>query len=444
MDVRTIGSLRPSVLADLKSLIRIPSVAFEGFPAGPLVEAADATAGLLRDAGVADARTLELPDGHPPAVFGSIPAPAGAPTVLLYAHYDVQPEGDPEAWEHPPFEPVEKEGRLYGRGAADDKGGIAAHLWALRAWDGHPPVGVKVVIEGEEETGDSALDQIIPSHPDVYRADAILVCDMGNREVGRPALTVSLRGVTSVVIEVRSLAGQVHSGYFGGPAPDALMALVRMLASLQDLKGNVAIEGLDVRDWDGDGPDEQAYRRLAGVLPGAQLVGDGTVGSRLWSKPSVNVIGLDAPPVYGARNVLIDIARATVSLRVPPWQDVPRAQALLVEHLKAAAPWGVEVAIETRETGPGIRVASDGPAYTAMRTALSEAFDGEPVGLQGSGASIPLVRTLADTFPEAEILMYGLEEPASNVHSPNESVHLGELERIALAEARFMRLLAGG
>ncbi len=433
--------LRPSVLSDLEGLIRIPSIAFEGYPPEPLLRAAQATVDLCRDAGVEDARTLELPDPHPPAVFGSIPAPDGAPTVLLYAHYDVQPEGDVNAWDTPPFEPSVRDGRMYGRGSADDKGGIAAHLWALRAFEGRPPVGVQIVIEGEEETGDSALDAVIPANPTMFEADAILVCDMGNREVGQPSLTVSLRGVTSVTVEVRTLSGQVHSGYFGGPAPDALMALMRVLSSLHDDRGNVAVRGLVSSPWVGAEPDEETYRRLAGVLPGVELLGDASVGSRLWSRPSVNVIGLDAPPVHGSRNVIVDVARANVSLRVPPGQDVGEAQDLLTRHLREAAPWGVEISVQPRERGPGISVATDGPAYAAMREAMSRAFGGREVGLQGSGASIPLVRTFADTFPKAEILMYGMEEPSSNVHSPNESVDLQELERMATAEADFMRAL---
>lgn len=439
-----LAELRPSILSDLQNLIRIPSIAFEGYPTEPLLQAAQATVDLFRGAGVRDARLLELSEGHPPAVVGSIPAPEGAPTVLLYAHYDVQPEGDLEGWLTPPFEPAVREGRLYGRGAADDKGGIAAHMWALRALGDGPPVGVKVVIEGEEETGESALDQVIPADPEMFAADAILVCDMGNREVGHPSLTVSLRGVTSVTVEVRTLEGQVHSGYFGGPAPDALVALMRILSSLHDDRGNVAIAGLASGDWGGTEPDEEAYRRLAGVLPAVQLVGDGSLGSRLWSKPSVSVIGLDAPPVHGSRNVLIDMARANVSLRVPPEQDVAQAQELLVKHLHRVAPWGVEVSVRARETGPGISVGTDGPAYEAMRRAMSAAFGDREVGLQGSGASIPLVRTLADTFPDAEIVMYGLEEPSSNVHSPNESVDLRELESIATAEANFILAFGGG
>jgi cysteinylglycine-S-conjugate dipeptidase len=438
----TIAQMMPQVREDLARLVSIPSIFFEGFPPEPVLSAAEATRDLLRSVGVADARLVDLPAGHPPAVVGSVPGPEGAPTVLLYAHYDVQPVGDEAAWVTPAFEPVERDGRLYGRGSADDKGGIVVHAAALRAFDGRPPVGVKIVIEGEEETGASALDDFIPAHPDLFSAQAILVADMGNEEVGTPTLTTSLRGITSVVVEVRTLQGEIHSGLFGGPAPDALMALIRMLATLHDDDGGCAVAGLASSEWEGADQAESEFRRLAGVVDGVDLTGSGTVGSRLWSKSAVNVIGIDAPAIHGSRNVLIDVARARVSLRVPPGQDARRAQALLAQHLEAVAPGHVQVAITLMETGPGIRVSSHGPAHAAMRRAMASAFGREP-GEKGSGGSIPLIDVLARTFPAAEILMFGVEEPRTNIHAPNESVDLQELERVVLAESLMLAGLGG-
>ena len=438
----TVAAMMPQVRADLERLVRIPSISSEGFPGEPVVAAAEATRDLLASVGMDDARLIDLPAGHPPAVVASLPAPEGAPTVLMYAHYDVQPIGDAVAWVTPAFEPAEREGRLFGRGSADDKAGVVAHAAAVRAFGGRPPVGVKIVVEGEEETGASALDEFVPAHPDLFSADAIVVADMGNVEVGIPTLTTSLRGVTSVVVEVRTLRNEIHSGLFGGPAPDALMALIRMLDTLQDADGGCAVRGLASSDWTGLDQSEDEFRRLAGVQDGVALAGSGTVGSRLWARPSVNVIGIDAPPVHGSRNILVDVARARVSLRVPPGQDPREAQRLLTAHLEAQTPPRARATITPMETGPGIRVASDGPVYAVMRGAMAAAF-GREVGEMGSGGSIPLIEAFARTFPHAEIVMFGAEEPRSNIHAPNESVDLEELEKIVLAEALLLAGLGG-
>lgn len=438
----TVTAMMPEVRADLERLIRIPSVSFEGFPPDPVLVAAEATRHLLASVGVADARLVDLPADHPPAVVGSVPGPEGAPTVLLYAHYDVQPAGDEGGWTSPPFEPVERDGRLYGRGSADDKAGVVAHAAALRAFGGRPPVGVKLVIEGEEETGGSALDEVVPANPDLFSADAILVADMGNEELGRSTLTTSLRGVTSLTVEVRTLEMEIHSGAFGGPAPDALMALIRMLATLQNADGSCAVAGLASSEWEGADQPEDVFRRLAYVLDGVTLTGSGAVGSRLWSKPSINVLGIDAPRVDGSRNILVDVARARISLRVPPEQDPREAQRLLMTHLESVAPWGARVTLTPMETGPGIRVRSDGPAFAVMRRAMGAAFGSEP-DEQGSGGSIPLIDVFLRTFPAAEILMFGAEEPLANIHAPNESVDLGELEGTVLAETLFLAWFAG-
>jgi acetylornithine deacetylase/succinyl-diaminopimelate desuccinylase-like protein len=435
-----VAELMPEARSDLERLVRIPSIAFEGFPPEPVLEAAEATRDLLASAGFTDASVQQVADGRPPAVIGSIPATDGGPTVLLYAHYDVQPAGDETAWSSPPFEPVERDGRLIGRGAADDKSGVVAHAAAVRAFEGRPPVGVRIVVEGEEETGGSSLEQFVPVHRDLFAADAMLIGDMGNVRLGEPTLTTALRGLAAVVVEVRTLEGQVHSGQFGGPAPDALVALVRTLATLHDDEGNVAVRGVASGDWSGADITLEEFRRMAGVRDGVDLIGSGSVGSRLWSRPSANVIGLDAPPIHGSRNVLIDSARAKVSLRLPPEVEPSEAQAALAAHLEAAAPWHVECTVAPAETGPGVRVASDGPAYASMRVAMREAFGREPVEM-GSGGSIPLIRTLARTYPGAEIMMLGAEEPLANIHAPNESVDLGEIERVIVAEALLLAAL---
>ncbi len=428
-----VRGLMPQALDDLERLVRIPSVAFDGFPAAPVREAAELTAALLEEAGAAS-RLLEMPVGAP-CVYGEVPGPAGAPAILLYAHYDVQPAGDEAEWDTPPFEPIRVDGRLYGRGASDDKSGIVSHLAALRAFDGAPPVSIKVVVEGEEETGSSNLEPFVPEHPDLFSADVVVVADMGNRTLGVPALVTSLRGMAVMTVEVQTLEREVHSGYFGGPAPDAFVALTRMLASLHDDEGNVTVDGLASGRWEGAEIDEEAFRENAGVLDGVGLVASGGVGERLWSGPSINVIGIDAPPVEGARNVLLHRVRARLAVRVPPGEDPVRGEWLVVEHLRRSAPWNAKVRIDAGNVGAGFTASTGGPGFVAAKTAMREAYGGVEPELIGSGASIPLLDVLHRAAPAAEFVLWGTEEPRANVHAPNESVDVAELERIATAEA---------
>ncbi|MCS6803139.1 MAG: M20/M25/M40 family metallo-hydrolase [Chloroflexota bacterium] len=431
-----IRAAMPAARADLERLIRIPSVAFPGFPSEPVRAAADATREILAAAGYQGARLIEIPGGQP-AVYAEIPPPPGAPTVLLYAHYDVQPAGDwPEA-----FTPVERDGRLRGRGAADDKAGIIMHALAARAYDGRPPVGIKVIVEGEEETGASRLEATLSDYRDLLRADAIVVADAGNWKLGVPTLTTTLRGVVKAVVEVRALEKAVHSGLFGGPAPDALIALVKMLSALYDDEGNTVLPGLAREPWEGLDYPEEEFRRQAGVLPGVALAGSGTLSEQLWTSPSAAIIGLDAPRVEGAGNALVPAARAAIALRIPPRQDPQEAFHLLAQHLRAVAPWQVQVDIRCEGVGAGFAVDTAAPAFAAARRALERAY-GQPAVLMGSGGSIPLIPALAAAFPGAAIVLWGVEDPEAGIHGPNEGVDLAELERMALAEALFLEELA--
>ncbi len=434
-----VASMMPQVRKDLERLVGIPSVSLPGFPPEPLPETAAAVADLLRTVGFENARVVEVPEGYP-AVYGEIPGPPGAPTVLLYAHYDVQPPGPDEEWDSPPFEPTVRDGRMYGRGAADDKSGVAMHAAAVRAFGGKPPVEGKIIIEGEEETA-SHLDDAVLENPEPYGADVIVIGDVGNWKVGEPTLTTSLRGLAVCAVEVRTLKGPVHSGMFGGPAPDALMVLIRLLSNLLDENGNTAVEGLSHGSWDGLAYPEEEYRESAGLLPGVPLIGDGTVSDRLWARPSVTVIGLDAPAVEGAPNALIPEARATVSMRVPPGQDCQQARSLLAAHLRASAPWGVKVDVKEGQAGPAFAAETGGNGYTAARRAMREVYNKETV-LMGQGGSIPLVSNLALAAPQAEIILWGAEDPAAAIHSSNESVDLAELERCILTEALFLQYLS--
>ena len=319
----TVRGLMPQLTSDLRELIAIPSVSVPGYPESThaaLSQAEQMVTRMLREAGCDRVETVDLPDTAP-VVFGEIPAPEGAPTVLLYSHYDVVPAGDESLWETPPFEPIERDGAMYGRGAADTKSNIMAIIGALRAWDGRPPVGVKVVIEGQEEVGGGAFTTYPQQDPDRFASDVMLIADLGNVRPGSPTLTVALRGMANVVVEVRTLASAKHSGMYGGAAPDALLALMRALASLHDDRGDVAVAGLRRNEWTGGGPDEEEFRELAEVAEGSPLMGTGSLGSRVWSGPAITVIGVDVPSVDNALNAVSPYARAKLNVRVHPEQD---------------------------------------------------------------------------------------------------------------------------
>jgi len=314
------------------------------------------------------------------------------------------------------------------------------HAAAIRAFGGKLPVGIKIVIEGEEEAS-SHLDDAVLENPKPFQADLIVVGDIGNWKVGEPTLTTTLRGLAVCTVEVKTLRNPVHSGMFGGPAPDALMVLIRLLAGLLDENGNTAVEGIVSSPWEGLDYPEDIYRETAGLLPATPLIGDGTVSDRLWARPSVTVIGLDAPAVEGAANALIPAARAVVSMRVPPGQDSEQARALLAAHLRASAPWGIEVDVSEGQAGPGFSTHTDGPGYAAAKRAMRDVYGKESV-LMGQGGSIPLISNLATIAPQAEIILWGAEDTAAAIHSPNESVDLAELERCILAEALLMQYLS--
>ncbi len=427
------------IRADLESLVRIPSISAPGFDSHQVRRSAEAVRELLEDEGLADVQLLEL-DGAHPAVFGEIPAPPGAPTILLYAHHDVQPPGPEELWESPPFEPTERHGRLYGRGTSDDKAGIALHLGAIRAHGGRPPVGVKVFIEGEEEIGSRHLGDFLSAYQEQLTADAIVIADSANWRVGEPALTVSLRGLVDCVVEVRTLAAAVHSGSFGGPVPDALTTMCRLLATLHDDRGAVAVTGLVSG---GTTPIDLAAEELlgqVGAVDGLRLIGTGAITERMWRQPAISVLAIDAPPVAHAINALVPAARAKVSLRLAPGDDPTRAMEALRTHLETHAPWGAQVSVTPGSEGAAVDLATNGAAYDAFRQAFSVAWGREPLEI-GQGGSIPFVAAFADMFPEAAMLLTGVGDPTSAAHGPNESQDLDELRRGTIAEAIALRLL---
>jgi acetylornithine deacetylase/succinyl-diaminopimelate desuccinylase-like protein len=432
----------PSVRRDLEDLVRIESVWADPDRRDEVHRSAKAVADLLSQAGFADVRIVS--EGGAPAVIASHPPPPGAPTVLLYAHHDVQPEGDRSQWVSPPFEPTERDGRLYGRGSADDKAGIATHLAAFRAHEGKPPVGVTVFVEGEEESGSPSLGRLLAAHRDALAADVIVIADSDNWSTEIPALTVSLRGLVDCVVEVATLDHGLHSGIWGGVVPDALSVLVRLLASLHDDDGNVAVAGLHETNVAGlNYPEYPAGRARAdsGVLDGVSEIGSGSVPERLWAKPAITVIGIDTTSVAAASNTLIPRARAKISMRVAPGGDAEAHLDALTAHLQRHAPWGAHVSVTRGEKGEPYAIDASGGVYDAARAAFRQAWDTDPIDM-GMGGSIPFIAEFAAAFPRAKILVTGVEDPATQAHSINESLHLGVLERAAVAEALLLANLA--
>ncbi|MFF0383417.1 dipeptidase [Streptomyces sp. NPDC004286] len=437
----TVASLMPRAKAELTELIAFKSVAdFGQFPRSESEGAANWIVDALTAEGFTDVALLDTPDGTQ-SVYGYLPGPEGAKTVLLYAHYDVQPPLDEAAWATPPFELTERDGRWYGRGAADCKGGLIMHLLALRALkaNGGVPVHVKVIAEGSEEQGTGGLERYAEAHPELLTADTVVIGDTGNFRVGLPTATTTLRGMTMLRVQVDTLAGNLHSGQFGGAAPDALAALIRVLDSLRAEDGSTTVDGLttDAR-WDGLEYGEEQFRADAKVLDGVELIGDGSIADRLWARPAVTVIGIDCPPVVGATPSVQASARAQISLRVPPGVDAAEATKLLTTHLEARTPWGARVSVEQVGQGQPFRADTTSPAYQAMADAMAVAYPGETMRYAGQGGSIPLCNTLASLYPEAEILLIGLSEPEAQIHAPNESVSPEELERLSVAEALFL------
>jgi acetylornithine deacetylase/succinyl-diaminopimelate desuccinylase-like protein len=433
----------PRARADLDALVRIPGVSSPAFDPSQTTRSAHAVADLL--GGVlpeVQVLTATRADGleSRPAVVGRRPAPPGAPTVLLYAHHDVQPPGAREDWDTEPFEPVECAGRLYGRGTADDKAGIVAHVAALRALGDDVPVGVTVFVEGEEEVGSPTFVDFLLAHRDLLTADVVVLADSVNWKVGVPAFTTSLRGLVDCEVEVAVLDHAVHSGMYGGPILDAPTLLARLIATLHDDAGDVAVAGLHTAADPEVDYDEADLRTDASVLPGVRLAGTGPLTARLWTKPALSVIGIDATSVAESTNTIAPTARAKLSLRIAPGQEPAVAMAALCDHLMGHAPFGARVIVTDGELGRPWAGAADSPAAKVAHEAYRDAWGAQPVDA-GLGGSIPLVADLLEVFGDITVLVTGVEDPDSRAHSANESVHLAELEKAVLAEALLLSRL---
>ncbi len=431
----TVASLMPRAKQELTELVAFQSVAdWAQFPRSESEGAANWVADALRAEGFRDVALLDTPDGTQ-SVYGFLPGPEGAPTVLLYAHYDVQPPLDDDAWISPAFELTERDGRWYGRGAADCKGGFIMHLLALRALkaNGGVPVSVKVIVEGSEEQGTGGLQQYAEAHPELLAADTIVIGDAGNFRLGLPTVTATLRGMCLLKVKIDTLGGNLHSGMFGGVAPDALAALIRLLDSLRAADGSTTVDGLaSDAVWEGLQYPEEDFRSDAKVLDGVELIGEGTIADRLWARPAVT------PPVVGATPSVHASASALISLRVPPGVDTAEAIKLLEAHLVAHTPWKARIGVEVVGQGQPFQADTTSPAYASMAAALEVAYPGQEMQVSGMGGSIPLCNTLTSLYPEAEMLLIGLSEPEAQIHAVNESVSPEELERLSVAEAHFL------
>lgn len=441
-----------ATVEQLKALVAIPGIAWPSFDPAPLNASADAVAELVRGSGFEDVRILrcDKEDGTPggPAVVARRPAAAGKPTILLYAHHDVQPTGDLGLWETEPFTAVERDGRLYGRGAADDKAGILAHVAAYsavtRVLGEELGLGVTFFFEGEEEAGSPTFRSFLETHQELLRSDVIVVADSSNWKVGIPALTTSLRGLVDGTIEVKVLDHAVHSGMFGGPVLDAPTLLARLIATLHDDEGSVAIEGLVSRDDAEVDLTEEEYRKDASVLDGVKLAGTGSIASRMWTKPALSIIGFDAPAVDVASNTLLPRARAKFSLRLAPGQDPAEAMEAVRRHVESHAPFGAEVVFTPGESGNAFLTDTSSTAATMAMWALGEAW-GVPAVETGIGGSIPFIADLTELYPDVQILVTGVEDPDSRAHSANESLHLDDFRNAIVAEAFLLaRLNAEG
>jgi acetylornithine deacetylase/succinyl-diaminopimelate desuccinylase-like protein len=436
------------LLGELIELAKIPGIAWDAFDPLDLERSASAVANLLKDLDVFEFVEIRKSHEHgkpgAPAVVARRAAKNGKPQILLYAHHDVQPPGDEQVWQTKPFEPTLKEGRLYGRGAADDKAGIVTHIAAIRALKqiagADFDLGITLFIEGEEEAGSPTFRNFLEENAQDLQADVIIVADSGNWTVEVPALTTTLRGLVSQVIEVSTLDHALHSGMYGGAVPDAMMATIRLLASLHDEHGNVAISGLKQGKADELPYSEDQLRIDAGMLENTEQIGTGSILDRIWTKPALTVIGIDGQSVAMSSNTMLPSVRAKISLRIAPGEQPEQALQLLRAHLEAHLPFGATLNYGEIELGKPFSGLSEGWAKPAAEQALSAGFGLDSVNI-GIGGSIPFIADLTEVFPEAQILVTGVEDPDSRAHSPNESVELEMLKKAMVSEA--LLLIAG-
>ena len=441
----------PAAIETLKDLVRIPSVSWDGFDETNVQRSAEFVADRVRELGLFDEVVIVREQqaststyGQPAVLARREPKP-GFPTVLLYAHHDVQPPGDSALWESAPFEPEVRDGRLYGRGAADDKAGVLVHLTALetvaRVLEDDLNIGLALFIEGEEEFGSRSFTTILDTHTRLLKADIIIVADSDNRTVDIPSLTVSLRGNVAFPVTVTTLAHASHSGMLGGAVPDAMMAAMTLVSRLYNEDGSIAVSGL--KSYASSVPEFSRDELVhdSGLLDGVDDIGRGPILSRIWFQPAISVTGIDAPTVQNASNTLVPTVTLKISVRVAPGQSAREAWEAIRAHLESTAPWGAHLEFGEPDLGNGFLVDTSGSAVALELDALRDAWGGADPVLAGVGGSIPFIADLVTRFPEAQILVTGVEDPASKAHSPNESLSLAVFERAIVAETLFLTRL---
>ncbi len=437
-------------LEDLKTLVRIPSVSFVPFPPAEVKRCAEAVAKLLKKTGLENVQILEVAGAHPYVYGESLKAP-GKPTLLLYAHHDVQPPGREELWQTPSFEPVLKPGpggdRLYGRGTADDKAGIIVHTAAVSSYLetlGKLPVNVKVIIEGEEEIGSGHLLQFLTQYRKLLDADILVLTDTGNLASGVPALTVALRGMVGIGVEVRALTKSLHSGMWGGPIPDPVLGLTKALSQLVDASGRIAIPGVldQVRPLTSEEEvelkklpfDETEFRKESGMLSHSELLKEGsTVFGQLWRLSSLTVNAIEASSRKQAGNIINDLAWAKVTIRLVPDMDPKKVMGQLQEFIRSKVPWGLQVSFTEEACAGPWSTEPVGPAFEAAVAAMKKGYGVAPYMI-GCGGSIPFVEPFAKALKGAPALLIGVEDPHTNAHGENESVLVSDLYKSCLSQ----------
>ncbi|MCD6025099.1 MAG: dapE4 [Fibrobacteria bacterium] len=451
---------RAGHLEALKSLARIPSVSFPGYDAANVRRSAEATADWFRRAGLDTVEIWELP-GTFPCVYAEWLNAPGAPTVLLYAHHDVQPPMREELWHSPPFEPTEQgEGearRLYGRGTADDKAGIAVHAASIAAWlktAGALPVNVKILIEGEEEIGSPGLTAYLTHYKDRLACDTMVLTDCANYDVGVPSLTTSLRGLVTLEVTVSALKSPLHSGMWGGPIPDPVAGLCKILATLTDERGRAVVPGLleqvtpptaeELADFRALGMTETIFREQSGLNPGVDLFGKNEeLLVKLWREPSFSINALEAGRRASAGNVLLDSAWARIGLRLVPDMDPVLCTRLVTEHLRARCPWGLEITIVADQGAKPWKTRPDHPVFDIAKKSLGAGYGRQAVCI-GCGGTIPFVDQFTGVLGDVPALLVGIEDPYTNAHSENESLHLGDFDKAVRSQIHFFADLAEG
>ena len=432
--------LRPWLRCTLAELIAMPSISQSGHDPVPIHRSAERIRELLREEVGATARLVGGQEAQP-AVLAAFPGPPDRPTVLLYSHHDVQPPGPAESWTTDPFSPTERNGRLYGRGSVDNKSGVIAHLAALRLWNGRPPARVIVLVEGEEEIASPNLEQIFRDAPELRDVDIPVVADGASMKPGHPAINLSLRGRVGLLIEVETLTRTVHAGVFGGAIPDALTVLIRLLATLHNADGSVAVDGmLASRESELQMPEED-LRRYSGLREGVGLIGAGSPSARLWNSPAISVRGMDVPSIAEASGGLLGRARAQLAVSLAPGDDPERAAQALQKHIRDRVPWGAHVRVRADGLPPGWTADTDRVAVPAMRAAIRQPSGREP-DLLGLGGSLKLIPVLKRLVPKLDIVMTAIEDAHSNIHGGDESIDLQALDRLAVSQALFLKELS--